>query len=328
MFLFFSSLLYAQSYTLHKVNTNSTASFRGLSVVDNNVAWVSGSLGQVGRTTDGGKSWTFNTVEGFEKSEFRSLYAFDSERAIIANAGSPGYILLTTNGGKNWKTIRIFTHKDTFFDGIDFWNDREGILYGDPVEGKMFLLRTSDGGLTWKEVSNPPMLETGEASFAASGTGIRCTNEKLVTICTGGTVSRLWISQDKGDHWTAFPTPIIQGKSTTGIFSFTQNENRLMIVGGDFKEENSTRLHHFYSTDSGRHWLVPTAPARGYRECIEAITKNVLIAAGPSGVDISYDNGDQWNALSNEKELHTVRKARKGSLVIAAGGNGKLFLIR
>ena len=73
--------------------------------------------------------------------------------------------------------------------------------------------------------------------------------------------------------------------------------------------------------------MTPTAPIRGYRECVEPITKKIIVATGPSGTDISYDNGVNWKMLSDEKGLHVVRKARKGTLVIAAGGKGQLFLI-
>ncbi|PZR41523.1 MAG: oxidoreductase [Azospira oryzae] len=327
LFLLLFTFTHAHDYQFHKVNAETNASFRGLSVVNDTIAWISGSQGQVGVTADGGKTWRFNTVKGHEKSEFRSLYAFDARRAIIANAGSPAYILTTADAGKTWKTVHTLTHKDAFFDGIDFWNSKEGIIYGDPIDGKMLLLKTTDGGLSWKEITNAPRLETGEASFAASGTGIRCLKNDKIIICTGGTLSRLWISDDKGEQWTNRTTPIIQGQSTTGIFSFAQNGNQLLIVGGDFKEENGTTLHCFYSTDDGANWVAPLTATRGYRECIEPITETILIATGPSGSDISLDNGQHWQALSDEKGLHTIRKARNGKLVIAAGGSGKIFLV-
>jgi photosystem II stability/assembly factor-like uncharacterized protein len=323
-----TSMLVAQEYQLSKSITNNTASFRGLSVVDDKIAWLSGSQGWVGNTVNGGESWNFNQVKGLEETDFRSLYAFDAQRAVIANAGSPAHILITNDGGKTWNTVYTNSHKDAFFDGMAFRNDKEGIVYGDPIDGKMLLLRTSDGGLTWKEIKDAPALEKGEASFAASGTGIRCIGKNQIVISTGGVVSRLWISKDKGDNWTNLSTPIIQGESTTGIFSFAQNNKALIIVGGDYLKESVTIKHNFYSIDGGKNWLAPAAPTRGYRECVEPITDKIVIATGPSGTDISYDNGITWKALSDEKGLHVVRKARKGSLVILAGGKGNVFVLK
>ena len=62
--------------------------------------------------------------------DFRTLYAFNSKEAIIANAGSPANIMRTKDGGITWKII--YANKDSlaFFDGIDFWNDSEGIISG------------------------------------------------------------------------------------------------------------------------------------------------------------------------------------------------------
>lgn len=320
--------LFSQNYQFNKLETNSTSSFRGLSVVDDQVGWISGSKGQVGRTTDGGLTWTFSTVAGHEGLDFRSLYAFDDQHAVIANAGSPAHILITSDGGNSWKQVYNNEHQDAFFDGVDFWNDKEGLIYGDPIDGKMLLLRTGDGGNTWQEISKPPLLEKGEASFAASGTGIRCIDEKKVMIATGGIVSRLWISNDKGKTWSSIATPIIQGESTSGILSFTQTNKMLIIVGGDFQRPSLTTKLNYYSLDGGKQWLVPEVPTRAYRECIERLTRTILIATGPSGTDISYDNGINWQMFSDEKDLHVVRKARKGSLVIAAGGKGQVYLLR
>jgi len=323
-----ASKLFAQEYQLAKSITNTTASFRGLSVVDNFNAWLSGGQGLVGNTTNGGLSWSFHQVKGLEKTDFRSLYAFDAQRAVIANAGSPAHILITNDGGKTWNTVYTNSHKDAFFDGMDFWNEKEGIIYGDPIDGKMLLLRTYDGGLTWTELKNSPMLEKGEASFAASGTGIRCLSKNQIMISTGGVVSRLWISKDKGEHWTNLSTPVIQGESTTGIFSFAQNNKALILVGGDYLKESVAIKHNFYSLDGGKNWLTPATPTRGYRECVEPITSKTVLATGPSGTDISNDNGITWKALSDEKGLHVVRKARNGSLVILAGGNGNVFVLK
>ena len=322
-----TSILFAQEYTLKKSETNISSSFRGLSVVDNKVAWLSGSQGWVGRTTDGGLTWSFNQVKGFEETEFRSLYAFDAQRAVVANSGSPAHILFTADGGKNWKSVYTNLHQDAFFDGMDFWNDKEGMIYGDPIDGKMILLHTTDGGLSWKAITDTPLLEKGEASFAASGTGIRCVNKNQIIISTGGVVSRLWISKDKGLHWSNINTPIVQGESSTGIFSLVTNKNVITIVGGDYTKESEAINHNFYSIDGGNHWLKPTNPTRGYRECVESITTTTLIAIGPSGSDISVDNGINWTPFSDEKGLHVIRKARKGSLVIAAGGKGQVFVI-
>src|SRR5579872_7281689 len=96
---------FSQQPILQNNALNVSSSLRGLSVVDNNVAWVSGDHGCVAISTDGGNNWNAKQVAGFEKYDFRSIYAFNAKTAIIANAGAPAHILLTTDGGATWNVV-------------------------------------------------------------------------------------------------------------------------------------------------------------------------------------------------------------------------------
>lgn len=327
LFLIVSLPLTGQEIQWKTIVPKTDGSFRGLSVIDDNVAWVSGSKGWVGRSINGGTDWTFAQVKGFEKNDFRSLYAFDANNAIIANAGSPAYIMRTNDGGKTWKVVYQNNDTAAFFDGIDFWNNKEGIIYGDPINGRMLILKTKDGGMTWQELQHAsrPALQEREASFAASGTNIHCYGNSKVIIATGGKVSRLFISTDKGATWKINTAPIIHGESSAGVFSFAfRNDNAGIIVGGDYKQDTLKKDHIFYTSDGGKNWFEPVVPTRGYRECVTYINPLTVLATGPVGTDISYDGGNNWKPLSDEKGFHVVRKSRKGNLIIIAGAGGRI----
>ncbi|MDR3680381.1 MAG: YCF48-related protein [Flavipsychrobacter sp.] len=330
--LLLSSYASGQQLVLHNVPTNTDATFRGLSVVDNRVAWVSGTKGTVGKSLDGGQRWKFDFIKGFEKADFRSLYGFDALNAVVASTGAPAVILRTSDGGVHWNIV--YKNEDTavFFDGVDFWNINDGMIYGDPIDGRMLLLRTKDGGRTWNALprESRPELEKGEASFAASGTGIRCVKENKLIIVTGGAESRFFISEDKGHCFNFVRAPIVKGQSTTGIFSVAySSDTSIVVVGGDYKNETQckdnvcvVRLHG----DTYR-WHTVLAPTRGYRECVEFITESKLVAAGPTGIDVTSDIGVHWQPLSDEQGYHVIRKSRKGNLVIAAGSKGKIAML-
>lgn len=317
----------AQSLSMQPLVTGTNASFRSLSVVSDDVVWVSGTQGTVATSVDGGKSWKVHAITGMEKADFRTLYAFSRQRALVANVGSPGKILLTEDGGVTWSTVYTNAHPDTFIDGIDFWNDQEGIVYGDPINGHLLMLHTRDGGSSWQEISAAPGVQAGEASFAASGTGIRCLDKSGILLCTGGTVSRLWYSGDKGNTWMTSEPPVIQGKSSTGIFSVAAH-GRWVVVGGDFQNEDLASKNHFYSDDRGTTWLAPVKGVRGYRECVEYLGDKNWMAVGPKGVDYSADDGNSWSELSNITGLHVIRKSREGRGVYAAGANGTVLRFR
>jgi photosystem II stability/assembly factor-like uncharacterized protein len=270
-------------------------------------------------------------VKGYEKCDFRSVYAFNGMTAVIANAGSPAYVLRTIDGGITWQ--QVYENKDTaaFIDGMDFWDGDNGVIYGDPLGGHMLLLATNDGGATWTEypLENRPVLNDGEASFAASGSCISLSASHNITIATGGTVSRLLVSEDNAQSWETIPTPILQGESSTGIFSFFRlNKRRWLIAGGDYKQDTLRKDNLFLTTNAGKTWRAPVTTTRGYRECLVAVTRKKLLAAGPGGIDISFDKGRNWQPLSDEKQFHVVKKGRQGKLIIIAGGGGKLSVLR
>jgi photosystem II stability/assembly factor-like uncharacterized protein len=332
--IFFTSLMLialqpATGQHFKSVGTSTGSSFRGLSVADGRTAWVSGSKGYVGISNDAGNTWAFRQVKGYEQCDFRSIYAFDERRAVIANAGAPAYILTTTDGGQNWKLV--YENKDSaaFIDGLCFWDNSSGIVYGDPIGGRLLTLTTADRGQTWRAatVESRPALEKDEASFAASGTAMRCLDKSKVIVATGGGVSRLLTSDNKGGSWNTTAAPMLHGMASTGIFSVACVGNNMIIAGGDYKREDLRTDHIFISKDAGKHWVAPAMPTRGYRECVEFVKGKTAIATGPSGTDISYDLGMHWQPLSDEKQFHVVRKSRKGNLIIMAGGNGKIAIV-
>ena len=66
-----------------------------------------------------------------EKLDFRMLAAFDAERAVVANAGSPGYIFKTADGGKTWQTAYKDERPGFFVDSLVFWDEKRGLAVGD-----------------------------------------------------------------------------------------------------------------------------------------------------------------------------------------------------
>src|SRR6185437_9231384 len=114
----------AQQWT--RVNVPSTASFRGLIVVSDNVVWASGTDGTVIRTIDGGKTWSVMTVAGAEKLDLRGIHAFDANAAFVISSGpaekGQAQIYRTTDGGKTWTKVFEEKRAGVFFDAIAFWD--------------------------------------------------------------------------------------------------------------------------------------------------------------------------------------------------------------
>ncbi|MEP7371955.1 MAG: YCF48-related protein [Chitinophagaceae bacterium] len=318
----------AQNPTVEIISTGPKTSLRGLSVVNDNVIWVSGSNGIVGRSNNAGKNWKWMTVNGFEKTEFRDIEAFDGNTAIIMGVGEPAYILKTTDGGENWKVVYENKTKGIFLDAMDFANGHEGIVIGDPIGGKVFIAKTSNTGNTWEQMTEDEKLPTadkGEAFFAASGSNVRLFVNKDYFIVSGGTRSRLFT------NIKATYLPLVQGKETTGANAIDIFDNgvprkpgsRMIVVGGDFAADSSTEKNCFYSLNGGRTWMAPDTPPNGYRSSVEFLSKKDLLTCGLNGVDYSGDGGKNWKWISKES-FHVCKIAKAGTTVFLAGNNGKI----
>ncbi len=215
-------------------------SFRGLHATDDSVVVVGGSDGVFGFSTDAGEQWDFQSLPQASECQFRSVWALNHKTFLAVSAGAPSYIYLTEDGGNNWSRVFEDTAQATFLDGIQFVNDTLGYIYGDPVDGYFKLLRTADGGKSWNEIQGPEAID-GEVSFAASGSAIALGNNML-SIVTGGTVSRLHVTMDwlNADGWIASPIEMAQGLPSQGAFAHYWSNDKLFIVGGDYMREEDT----------------------------------------------------------------------------------------
>lgn len=322
VFIFYFLCNFLQAQTVQVLVNDKKASLRGLSVVSDKIIWVSGSQGTVGRSIDGGNTFTWMTVKGFEKTDFRDIEAFSATTAIIMGIATPAYILKTTDGGNNWKVVFENNNKDMFLDAMEFWNERSGIVIGDPVNDKIFIARTFDGGDTWTNIptQNYPVADSGEACFASSGTNIRALNKKEAVFITGGLRSRMFIRDKKIDM------PILQGKQTTGANSVAvktvKKKTTLIVVGGDFTTKDSTSKNCVITNDGGQSFTTPAVAPHGYRSCVEYLKGDNWISCGLNGIDYSTDNGNTWTWISQEG-FHVCKKAKKGKAVFFAGA-GKI----
>ena len=329
-FLLCPIISFAQSYSFKQLTAEKNTSMRGLSVLDDNVAWVSGSNGYVGKTTDGGKNWQWTQPKGYEKLDFRDIQAFDALKAIIVNAGSPAYILSTIDGGKTWREVYKNTDSLIFLDGMDFWDHQHGIVFGDPIKDKMQLLKTSDGGLTWQDISAniKENMIVGEAGFAASGTTVRTGANGKVWIATGGSNSRIFTSNNFGGRWKAYELPILQGESSTGPFSIAFYDNRNGIaVGGNYLRDKENSNNVLVTKNGGKSWFKPTNQVFGFRSAVEYIDKNLAFATGSSGTDVTTDGGKTWKNIST-LNFNALQKAKTGSLILLTGTKGQIYQLK
>lgn len=255
--------------------------------------------------------------------EFRAI-AGTSENFFMLSVANPALLYKTGDGGQMELVYKEEGEK-VFYDAMTFWNDKEGIAMGDPVENCLSVIITRDGGKTWEKLpcNQLPEAAEGEAAFAASNSNISVQGEKA-WIISGGVRSRVFFTADKGKTWKVFETPLIQGKSTQGGYSMDfYNEKEGIIIGGDYTAPEENKANKAVTTDGGKTWrLIAEGKDPGYKSSVRYVPGGdgkEIVAVGFTGISYSSDRGENWKQLSSEG-FYTIRFLND-SVAYAAGKN-------
>jgi photosystem II stability/assembly factor-like uncharacterized protein len=309
------------------------ARLRGVSAVNAQVAWASGSGSTVLRTDDGGATWKKLSVTS-DALDFRDIDGIGQSTAYLLSIGNgpASRIYKTLDGGATW--VLQFRNEDpkVFLDAMSFWDADHGIVIGDSVDGKFYILTTANGGREWSRVpaeALPPALEN-EGAFAASGTNIAVQGKSNAWIGLGASArARVLRTTDGGRSWKVSETPLKSGQSS-GIFSIAfADQKHGVIVGGDYQKEKEAADNLALTEDGGVTWTLVQGLS-GFRSVVAYVpgTKSV-IAIGPAGSDYSNDGGKKWAPLSGPgfDTFSFARGQKFGWGAGARGAIGRLSLV-
>ena len=296
--------LVGQSPVLTDQSMKSSVRFQAVSALSGQVAWISGTRGTWARTLDGGKTWQAGMVPGADSLEFRDVQAASADTAWLLSAGNgdKSRIYHTTNGGRTWSIQFVSTDQRAFFDCIAFWDARRGIAISDAVESAFILLRTEDGGATWRRVEGLPAAVEGEGLFAASGTCLLTGPDGFAWFGTGAAkTARVGRSRDYGKTWTIGKTPIVQNTTSSGLTSLAFWDNhRGIAVGGDLNVTKEYTANVAISEDGGATWWpggTLSFPGPAYGSAVVPGRSLTAVAVGPGGSAWTSDGGANWRSI-------------------------------
>jgi photosystem II stability/assembly factor-like uncharacterized protein len=308
-----------------------TISIRAIAL-DGNKIWYAANKSRFGY-------YDLNSNKRFEKKiskdslslEFRSIAQTEST-IFILNIGNPALLYKISKASNEINTVYQESNEKVFYDSMQFWNNKEGIAMGDPIDDCLSVVITRDGGNSWNKISCDllPKVEAGEAAFAASNTNIVIKGANC-WIVTGGKKARVLFSSDKGNSWNVVDTPIVQGSAMTGIFTADfYNESLGFIAGGNYDSPKQNYGNKAQTLNGGKTWeLIAENQGFGYASCVQYFPESdgkSLLSVGSSGIYYSYDGGKSWKQLSDDPNLYTVRFMNNNT-AIAAGKNKLIKII-
>jgi photosystem II stability/assembly factor-like uncharacterized protein len=189
---------------------------------DGQHGWVTGIIGTLLRTADAGRTWT--DVDPDTDVNLGPVVALDADTAIVAGAGigvsdvitepEPHTVRRTDDAGATWSELDVdgFRASD-----IEFVDEEHGWIVGircdaspgTPTPSVGFcgshshaVLRSSDGGLSWRIVSEGREFTDIEFASEDVGYGVYRRCDGGATPSLGDCVSAIAATDDGGETWT------------------------------------------------------------------------------------------------------------------------------
>lgn len=307
------------SISIEKFKMDST-SIRAIEIVNDSSIVYAGSKGDLGIITNSGKLvGTKKIITDTIIPHFRAL-AYTKKAVFALNVGNPALLYKYQNN--EIQIVYKEENEKVFYDSMQFFDELNGIAMGDPTDDCLSILITRDGGNSWgkMECEYLPKIVAGEAAFAASNTNIAVVGENA-WIVTGGLKARVFHTSDMGLTWNVYNTPIIQGKSTTGIYSVDfYNEKQGIICGGDYLDKFGNSANKAITKDGGKTWEVVAENSEPkYASCVKYVPETQgkeVFAVSTNGIFYSNNYGKVWKKVSDES-FYTIRFFDKNTAWLA-----------
>ncbi len=164
------------------------------------------------------------------------INTLSTSKAGLVAGGELGTLLYSTDQGQHWERALVSAQRQALINQISFAPDG---LQGMAVGHEGWILRTSDGGLSWTEVAFDE--KNGEPLMGIA----RMPSGAWITV---GAFGRALRSDDQGAHWEPLALPeSVADKHLNRIVGSAGGQHWLLVG------EQGLVLR---STDGGAHWAV------------------------------------------------------------------------
>ncbi len=267
--------------------------------------WIAGDDGYLAWTNDGGRNWTKQDIGTTET--INEIYFRNDENGYLV-AGKKMFI--TGDGGRNWRETQIyrtgeFGKNSPEFLSIRFSDKKRGIVIGSVLNQQQkvvdsLVMRTEDGGESWRRVLVPSKKELYHLDFVGS--------------------SRCWIVGDEG---------LVLFSSNGGAsFGIQKSGVVLDLYNVDFRDENEGYIVGSQGTvlrtdDGGGNWeTVKTTFKVTFMRVDFADDKNGVIVGYDGTILRSSDKGRTWTRQNSgtKERLYGLFFAKKYGWAVGANG--------
>ncbi|OQY79859.1 MAG: hypothetical protein B6D45_00230, partial [Ignavibacteriales bacterium UTCHB3] len=233
---------------------------------------------QIGRSTDGGNTWSILNFPGSSATTFWSIDMIDNFKGYIS--GSNSTIYKTTDGGATWDSVAATgLPAGATFRKIDFVDANTGWVFAsEPFDLPNFIFKTTDGGANWVAQSHGVSGVDGQmfgACMLNANDGYALSYQPRVFRTSDG--GNTWNMQTVVDNYNGFFYDIKMLTPTMGY-----------MVG------EAGRVYK--TTNGGAFWDTLSVPSRrNTLYSLEVVGPHSIAVFGNYGVNfLSTDAGNSW----------------------------------
>ena len=195
-------------------------------------------------------------------------------------------------------------------------------------QSSQFLMKTADGGQSWKVVSPDLTLRPGEKEADAQGVIYTIAPSPIAagTIWIGTDNGLVQLTRNDGLTWSDVTPQGLPPWSMMSLIDASPHDAASAYAAIDRHQTDDITPHIYRTHDFGKTWtainngIPATAYVHGVRE--DPIRRGLLFAATELGVYVSFNDGELWQPLQLNLPVTPVRDlvVKGDDLVIATHG--------
>ena len=189
--------------------------------------------------------------------------------------------------------------------------------------GSQYVMKTVDGGLTWKQLSSDLAGDAKGVVYAIAPSPV-----DAEVIWAGTDTGRIHVTRDGGRNWANVTPPKLSHWSKVSQIEASHFDAGTAYVSVDRHRIEDYSPYVYRTRDYGRNWelvtegLVAPAFVNGVRE--DPARRGLLYACTELGISVSFDDGARWQSLQLNLPTVSIRDltVHGDDLVIATFGRG------
>ncbi|MEA3499966.1 MAG: YCF48-related protein, partial [Candidatus Marinimicrobia bacterium] len=322
------------------LKTDVDKDLKKLHFIDVNTGYVVGDDGTVLKTVDGGNSFMqLSTEDTIGTRDLFSVYFTDANTGFVGGDVYHAVIWNTTDGGNTWHETALPLDDYTDVNDIEFLNSSTGIAICD--DGK--IVRTTDSGTSWTEVTSGTTENLWEMYFLDSNNGWAVGSNRNVAKTTDGGANWSLISSPSSynDYLDVYFTDVNTGYAVidNGVYKTIDggaNWDSKLYQYDYYLNTLDKRDGYAYAFTAGGHlfktndsWETNTVINSQACEIINAVKfkdiYNGIAVDGGGNIMRTTDAGENWELIDSDCSSLKDVKYLNSTDIIAVGSSGTVL---